>query len=32
MPLIIKTNDNKNIEINDIKPYNKIKLIMSFLI
>ena len=31
MPLIINTNDNKKIEIYDIKPYIKIKLIMSFL-
>ena len=31
MPLIINTNDNKKIEIDDIKPYIKIKLIMSFL-
>ena len=31
MPLIINTNDNNKIEINDIKPYVKIKLIMSFL-
>ena len=31
MPLIINTNDNNKIEIDDIKPYIKIKLIMSFL-
>lgn len=31
MPLIINTNDNNKIEIDDIKPYVKIKLIMSFL-
>ena len=31
MPLIITTNDSKTIEIDDIKPYDKIKLIMSFL-
>ena len=31
MPLIINTSDNKKIEIDDIKPYIKIKLIMSFL-
>ena len=31
MPLIINTNDNNKIEIDDIKPYIKIKLIMSFI-
>ena len=31
MPIIINTNDNNKIEIDDIKPYIKIKLIMSFL-